>query len=98
MIRAIIRPEKERHVIRTLESIGEYSMTKMPVTGRGRQGAQTAALNYAEIAKVMLMIVVPDERADAVIDAIIRSAFTGFPGDGRIFVTEVQKSVRLRTE
>ena len=97
MIRAIIRPERERHAVSALEAIGEYALTKIPVTGRGRQGAQAGLLNYAELAKVMLMLVVPDERADAVIQAITRSAYTGFPGDGRIFITPVEKTVRLRT-
>ncbi len=97
MIRAIVRPERERHAIAALEAIGEYALTKIPVTGRGRQGAQSGVLNYAELAKVMLMLVVPDERAEAVIAAINRAAYTGFPGDGRIFVSEVDKAVRLRT-
>jgi nitrogen regulatory protein PII 1 len=97
MIRAIIRPERERHVEQALESIGEYALTKYPVTGRGRQGSQAGLLNYAELAKIMLMLVVPDERVEPVIAAITRGAYTGFPGDGRIFVTPVEKSVRLRT-
>lgn len=97
MIRAIIRPERERHVELALEAIGEYALTKIPVTGRGRQGAQAGLLNHAELAKVMLMLVVPGDRADAVVGAITRSAYTGFPGDGRIFVTPVDVAVRLRT-
>ena len=97
MIRAVIRPERERHAIQALESIGEYALTKVPVTGRGRQGAQTGMLNYAELAKVMLMLVVPNDRAEAVVNAITRAAYTGFPGDGRIFISPVEKTVRLRT-
>lgn len=97
MIRAIVRPERERHVVQALEDIGEYGLTKFAVTGRGRQGAQSGLLNYAELAKIMLMVVVPDERSEAVLAAIARSAFTGFPGDGRIFVTTVEKTIRLRT-
>lgn len=97
MIRAIIRPERERHAVQALEAIGEYALTKIPVTGRGRQGAQSGMLNHAELAKVMLMLVVPDERCDAVVQAITRAAYTGFPGDGRIFVSEVERAVRLRT-
>lgn len=96
MIRAIVRPERERHVVQALESIGEYALTKIPVTGRGRQGAQ-AGLHYAELAKVMLMLVVPNERTDAVVSAITRAAYTGFPGDGRVFISTVDKTVRLRT-
>lgn len=97
MIRAVVRPERERHAVAALEAIGEYALTKIPVTGRGRQGAQGGALNYAELAKVMLMLIVPDERAEAVIGAITRAAYTGFPGDGRVFVTNVDQAVRIRT-
>ena len=97
MIRAIVRPERESHAVAALEAIGEFALTKIPVTGRGRQGASSGLLNHAELAKVMLMLVVPDDRADAVVAAITAAAYTGFPGDGRIFISGVEKAVRLRT-
>lgn len=98
MIRAIIRPELEYRVIEALEGIGEYALTKIPVTGRGRQGGVEAGrLHYAELAKVMMMLVVPDDRVDAVVTTLAHAAYTGFPGDGRIFISDVQKTVRLRT-
>lgn len=97
LIRAIIRPERERHVIQALEAIGEPAMTKLPCTGRGRAGASAGFLNQAELARVMLMIVVEDAKLEAAIGAITKAAFTGFPGDGRIFVTEVEKCIELRT-
>jgi nitrogen regulatory protein PII 1 len=98
MIRAIIRPELEYQVIHALERIGEYAMTKIPVTGRGRQGGvEASSSHYAELAKVMMMLVVPDERVDAVVTTLAHAAYTGFPGDGRIFISDVEKTVRLRT-
>lgn len=98
MIRAVIRPEREMQVVTALESIGQYALTKFPVTGRGRQGGiQVGALAYAEVAKVMFLLVVPDDKVDAVLTTVAHAAYTGFPGDGRIFVSPVEKSVRLRT-
>ena len=97
LIRALIRPERERHVIRALEETGHEGLTKMSATGRGRAGAAAGVLNQAELARVMLMLVVADDRVDDVIGAITKSAYTGFPGDGRIFVSPVDRAVRLRT-
>ncbi len=98
MIRAIIRPELEYRVIEALEQIGEFALTKIPITGRGRQGGvEAGSLHYAELAKVMMMLVVPDERVDAVLTTLAHAAYTGFPGDGRIFITPVEKTVRIRT-
>ncbi|MGI8907904.1 MAG: P-II family nitrogen regulator [Candidatus Sumerlaeaceae bacterium] len=98
MIRAIVRPEREVQVVQALERIGEYALTKVAVTGRGRQGGlQSGPLSHAEIAKVMFIIVVAEERADAIVTTIAHAAYTGFPGDGRIFVSPVEKAVRLRT-
>jgi nitrogen regulatory protein PII 1 len=98
MIRAIVRPEREMHVVRALEKVGEFALTKFPITGRGRQGGlQSGVLHYSEVAKVMFMVVVPDDRADVVVTTISHAAFTGYPGDGRIFISHVESTVRLRT-
>lgn len=98
MIRAIVRPEREMHVMQALEKVGEFALTKFPVTGRGRQGGvQSGVLHYSEVAKVMFMLVVPDDRADVAVTAISHAAYTGYPGDGRIFISHVQSAVRLRT-
>lgn len=98
MIRAIIRPECEPQVMKALERAGVVAVTKIPVTGRGRQGgAQSGGLAYLELAKVMLLIVLPDELVGEAVSAIARAGATGYPGDGRIFVTQVEKAVRLRT-
>jgi nitrogen regulatory protein PII 1 len=98
MIRAIVRPEREMNVVQALEKVGEFALTKFPVTGRGRQGGlQSGMLHYSEVAKVMFMVVVPDERADVVVTTISHAAYTGYPGDGRIFISDVESTVRLRT-
>ncbi len=98
MIRALIRPEREMQVVQALEKVGEFALTKFPVTGRGRQGGiQSGVLHYSEVAKVMFMLVVPDERADIAVTTISHAAYTGYPGDGRIFISNVETAVRLRT-
>jgi nitrogen regulatory protein PII 1 len=98
LVRAIIRPDRDREVVRALEDIGVFALTKVQVTGRGRQGGVDAGrLRYQELAKVMLLVVVDDEQVDATVTAIAHAAYTGYPGDGRIFISDVEKSVRLRT-
>lgn len=98
MIRGIVRPEKEEEVIRALEDAGQIAFTKMDVFGRGRQrGVQIGATRYEELAKVMFVVVVEDEGMDPVIEAFKLGATTGHPGDGKIFVTEVQDAYTIRT-
>ena len=98
LIKAIIRPEKEADVIRGLEQAGFAALTKWDVLGRGRQrGIQVGAATYGELAKLSLMLVVPDGDAPKAIEAILQSAKTGHPGDGRIFVGEIQQAYTIRT-
>lgn len=98
MIRAIIRPECEAKVVQALEKQGIVAMTKFPVNGRGRQGGvESGRLHYTEMAKLMLMIVAPDDKVDSAVTTIAHAGYTGFPGDGRIFIAPVSKTVRLRT-
>ncbi len=98
LLRAIIRPEREREVVRALERAGIVALTKFPVTGRGRQGGATnGALSYAELAKMMLLLVLDDEQVDRAVTTIAHAAYTGNPGDGQIFVSPIEKTVRLRT-
>lgn len=98
MIRAIVRPDRDREVVQALEDVGIFALTKVPVTGRGRQGGVDAgALRYQELAKVMLLVVVPDDQVDGAVTAIAHAAYTGYPGDGRIFVSDVETAVRVRT-
>ena len=98
LIKAIIRPEKETDVIQGLERAGLSALTKWDVLGRGRQkGIQVGAAVYGELSKLCLMLVVQDGEAPQAIEAILASAKTGYPGDGRIFVSDVKEAYTIRT-
>ena len=98
MVRAIIRPEKEVAVAAALANEGFPAMTKWDVLGRGKQqGVQVGDHFYDELAKCMFMVVVEDDQVEAVSNAIQKAAYTGFPGDGRTFVTGVDAAYTLRT-
>lgn len=106
LIRAIIRPELTQRVIETLEKNGIYAMTRINVTGRGREiGITRGSVRYTEIPKEMLMIVLPDDAVTRAVRLIETAARTGTedhpasgnPGDGKIFVTDVEESYTIRT-
>jgi nitrogen regulatory protein PII 1 len=98
MIRAIIRPEKEGDVVLSLERAGFSALTKCDVFGRGRQrGIKIGSAKYEELAKVMLMMVVEERDLERAVDILKVSARTGNFGDGKIFVTEVEQAVTVRT-
>ena len=105
LIRAIIRPESTQRVIEALEENGIYAMTRINVTGRGKEmGITQGAVRYSEMPKEMLMIVLPDNavsKAVIVIEIAARTGTTKFTtgnvGDGKIFVTDVDESYGIRT-
>jgi nitrogen regulatory protein PII 1 len=107
MIRAIIRPESVQPVIKALEKIGIDAMTRMNVTGRGKEmGITMGDIRYTEIPKEMLMIVVPDYMVAKVVITIknvartsgtMSHSDTGNIGDGKIFVSEVDEAYTIRT-
>jgi nitrogen regulatory protein P-II 2 len=102
MVTAIIKPYKVDEVRAALAEVGVQGVTVTEVKGFGRQKGHTELYRGAEyvvdfLPKVRLEIAVPDERVDAVIDAITASARTGKIGDGKIFVTELGSVVRIRT-
>lgn len=98
MIRAFIRPEKEQAVVLALEGAGFPSLTKMPVFGRGKQkGLQVGPVHYDELPKTLLMMVVEDEDVEKVIKIIQEKAHTGFIGDGKIFISPVERAFTIRT-
>ena len=98
MIRAIIRPEREAEVLSHLEAEGFYAMTKVPVLGRGQQrGIQVGAVSYDELAKIMLILVVEDADSPRAVQALEEGGHTGNPGDGKIFIQEVQQVYTVRT-
>jgi nitrogen regulatory protein PII 1 len=90
MIRAIIRPEKVDAVLAALMADGFPAVTRISVTGRGKQrGIKIGNVTYDEIPKVMIVMVVPNKDKDFVVTKIIevaRSAQASF-GDGKIFIS-----------
>lgn len=102
LIMAIIKPFKLDDVREALTPLGVQGLTVSEVKGFGRQKGQTEIYRGAEyhvnfLPKVKIEVVVPDDLAEQVIEAIVTSARTGKIGDGKIFMTEVGRAVRIRT-
>ena len=101
-IEAIIKPFKLDDVIEALTEVGIEGVSVSEIRGFGRQKGRTEIYKGAEyvvdfLPKTKLEIVVNDMLADAAVEAIVRSARTGKIGDGKIFVTSVERVVRIRT-
>ncbi|MBP1909756.1 P-II family nitrogen regulator [Methanolobus bombayensis] len=98
MIRAIVRPSKVTDIVEALEKESFVSLTKSDVFGRGKQrGIHTAEVQFDELPKTMLMLVVEDGDKDKVLDIIKTSAHTGKYGDGKIFINPVESAYTIRT-
>jgi len=102
LITAIVKPFKLDDVKDALKAIGVQGITVSEVRGFGRQGGHTETYRGAEykidfVPKVRLEIVVNDSQVDAVVDAIKSSAATGKIGDGKIWVSNVDRIIRIRT-
>jgi nitrogen regulatory protein PII len=102
LLKAILRPDKVDAVKDALVAIGVTGMTVTEVRGHGKQKGHTAIYrgkeyNVSLLPKMEVEVVVPDNLVDDAVQAIIRSARTGEIGDGRIFVTPVTASYRIRT-
>ncbi|ADC89045.1 nitrogen regulatory protein P-II [Thermocrinis albus DSM 14484] len=98
LVRAFIRPEKEQEVVLALEGAGFPALTKMSVLGRGKQkGLKIGDVTYEELPKTLLLIVVKDEEVEKVVNTIMNHARTGNIGDGKIFVSPVEKAITIRT-
>ncbi|HHW4678864.1 MAG TPA: P-II family nitrogen regulator [Xylella sp.] len=102
LITAIIRPFKLDEVRQVLSQAGISGITVTEVKGFGQQKGHTELYRGTEcvidfLPKIKVETVVTDERLDAVIEMIRIAAGTGEIGDGKIFVTEVEKVVRIRT-
>ena len=102
LVRAIIRPERFEFVKQALEEEGIHGMTVMEVKGRGEQ--KGIALQYRGkkytvdlLPKILLELVVEDEKCTMVVDTISGAARTGKIGDGRIFLLPVSRTIRIRT-
>ena len=101
-IDAIIKPFKLDDVKEALNDIGIQGMTISEVKGYGRQKGHTEIYRGAEyvvdfIPKIKIEVVVPEEMLDQAIETIQESASTGKLGDGKIFVTSVERVIRVRT-
>ncbi|BDY03587.1 MULTISPECIES: P-II family nitrogen regulator [Ferrimonas] len=101
-IEAIIKPFKLDDVREALGEIGVNGMTVQEVKGFGRQKGHTELYRGAEymvdfLPKVKIDLVIADELVDQAIEAIVDIARTGKIGDGKIFVTDVERVIRIRT-
>jgi nitrogen regulatory protein PII len=103
LITAVIRPEMLQFVKDALKEIGVNGMTITHVYGRGSQAGlkfttRAGEIIIDELEKTKIDIVLDDEMVDKAIDAIVKSAQTGKPGDGRLIVTPVERFIRIRPE
>ncbi len=102
LVTAIIKPFKLDDVRQELSDIGVQGMTVTEVKGFGRQKGHTELYRGAEyvvdfLPKVKIEIGVTADVVDKVVDAITRAAGTGKIGDGKIFVTSLEQTIRIRT-
>jgi nitrogen regulatory protein PII len=102
-IETIIKPFKLEEVKDALAEIGVEGMTVIEVKGFGRQKGHTEIYRGSEytvdfLPKIKIEIVVGDGRVESAIAAIVKAAKTGKIGDGKVFVSKVEESVRIRTE
>jgi nitrogen regulatory protein P-II 1 len=102
LIKSIVRPNRVDDVREALEQMNIPGMTVTEVRGHGRQKGHTAIYrgkehNVTLLPKVEIEVVVQDDVADQVIEAIIKAARTGEIGDGRVFVTPIEHSYNIRT-
>ncbi|MDE1170576.1 MAG: P-II family nitrogen regulator [Verrucomicrobium sp.] len=102
-IEAIIKPFKLEEVKSALGEIGIEGMTVTEVKGFGRQKGHTEIYRGSEytvdfLPKVKIEVVAADDKAEAIVRAILTTAKTGKIGDGKIFVFPVEQAIRIRTE
>jgi nitrogen regulatory protein P-II 1 len=101
-IEAIIKPYKVDEVKEALQEVGVTGMSVIEAKGFGRQKGHTEIYRGSEytvdfLPKSKLELVVEDDKVDEVIEAITNAAKTGKVGDGKIFVSDIQKAIRIRT-
>ena len=101
-VEAIVRAEQLQSVQDALDDLGVSGLTVSEVMGCGRQKGYTeqyrgSRVNISLLPKLKVESVVPDEVVDAVVDALVGAAYTGEIGDGRVFIYDIDQSVRIRT-
>ena len=102
MIAAVVQPHRLDEIREALNSIGIHGMTASEVQGYGRQGGHKEIYRGAEydihfVPKIKIEVVVSDDQEDGVVEAICVAAKTGKIGDGKIFVDDTAKAIRIRT-
>jgi len=102
MVEAIVKPFKLDEVKEALTKAGVQGMTVEEVKGFGRQKGHTELYRGAEysvdfLPKVKIQIIVPDDKAATVVQVVTDAARTGKIGDGKIFVSNVEEVIRIRT-
>jgi nitrogen regulatory protein P-II 1 len=101
-IEAIVKPFKLDEVKEALQGVGIQGMTVTEVKGFGRQKGHTELYRGAEyvvdfLPKIKIELAVSDELSDKAVQAIVEAANTGRIGDGKIFVSEIEEAIRIRT-
>ena len=102
LVTAIIKPFKVDDVKEALKGAGVNGMTVSEVKGFGRQGGHTETYRGSEyqidfVPKMKMELVIDDADVDRVVDVIVKAASTGKIGDGKVWVTNVEQIVRIRT-
>src|SRR5215469_1506189 len=102
-LEAIIQPSRFEAVKDALQEIGVDGMTVSDVRGHGRQKGHTEVYRGNEytidlLPKIKIETVLPDDRVDAAVQAILRTAKTGRIGDGKVFLSRVDEAIRIRNE
>jgi len=102
LITAIVKPHRIEEVKEALRDIGVSGLTTTDVEGFGRQRGHTEVYRGAEyqvdfVPKVKVEVLVGDDDAQGVIDEIVKAARTGKIGDGKLWVTEAEQVIRIRT-
>ncbi|MDB6020830.1 MAG: transcriptional regulator [Pedosphaera sp.] len=102
-IEAIIKPFKLEEVKDALGEVGIAGMTVCEVKGFGRQKGHTEIYRGSEytvdfLPKIKLELVVADAQVEGAVNAIVKAAKTGKIGDGKVFVSEIEEAIRIRTE
>ncbi|MEW5838806.1 MAG: P-II family nitrogen regulator [Pseudomonadota bacterium] len=101
-VEAIIKPFRLDDVREALMELGITGMTATEVKGFGRQKGHTELYRGAEyvvdfLPKMKIEVVVSDAQVDAIVNAILKTAKTGKTGDGKIFVSDIERAIRIRT-
>ena len=102
LVTAVVKPHMLDDVKDALKAVGVQGMTVSEVRGFGRQGGHTETYRGSEyqidfVPKVKIEVLVDTGDADPAVEAILKSAQTGKIGDGKVWVTEVARTVRIRT-